>query len=79
MPTTTKVFKSNKTQAVRLPKDVAFPSSVTEVVIVVDGANRIISPVDSSWDSWFDGADATDDFVNERRQPTFQKRESLDD
>jgi antitoxin VapB len=51
----TKMFKSNKTQAVRLPKAVAFDESVIEVEIVVVGNSRIISPAGDSWDQWFDG------------------------
>ena len=44
------VFKSNRSQAVRLPKDVAFPDSVKKVVIRKVGKQRIITPVDAMWD-----------------------------
>ena len=37
MTVKTKVFMSNKTQAVRLPKAVAFPDNIQEVEIVVVG------------------------------------------
>lgn len=50
----TSIFKSNKSQAVRLPKDVAFPESVREVVIIKEGKRRIIVPADSLWDDFFD-------------------------
>lgn len=43
--TSTVLFKSNQTQAVRLPKNVAFPDGVREVEIVVVGNSRVISPV----------------------------------
>ena len=49
----TTLFKSNRSQAVRLPKDVAFPEGVREVTIVRDGKRRIIAPTDSSWDDFF--------------------------
>lgn len=49
----TTLFKSNKSQAVRLPKDVAFPEDVREVTIIRDGKRRIIVPADSSWDDFF--------------------------
>lgn len=49
----TTLFKSNKSQAVRLPKDVAFPEDVREVTIIRDGNSRIIVPADSSWDDFF--------------------------
>lgn len=34
IPATTVIFKTNKTQVVRLPKDVAFPDDVREVEII---------------------------------------------
>jgi antitoxin VapB len=54
--TTTKLFLNNRTQAVRLPKDVAFPDDVTEVEITVEGDARVIRPVkvDLSWESFFE-------------------------
>jgi antitoxin VapB len=73
----TKMFKSNKTQAVRLPKAVAFDESVTEVEIVVVGNSRIISPVGDSWDQWFDGPGISDNFMNDREQADDQEREAL--
>jgi len=71
----TKVFKSNKTQAVRLPKAVAFDDSVTEVEIIAVGNTRIISPAGGSWDQWFDGPGMSNDFMNDREQPEDQERE----
>lgn len=79
MPTTTKIFKSNKTQAVRLPKDVAFPEEVREVEIIKIGNSRVISPVGHRWDSFFADPDKiSDDFLKERDQGVFEKRESLE-
>ena len=75
--TCTKLFKSNKTQAVRLPKSVAFDDSVAEVEITVQGNSRIISPVGTSWDDWFDGPEASADFLQHREQPEEQGREGL--
>lgn len=51
--TRTTLFRSNKTQALRLPKDVAFPDSVKEVKIIKEGNRRVIVPADSSWDDFF--------------------------
>jgi hypothetical protein len=39
------VFTTNKSQAVRLPKAVAFPADVHQVEIVSVGHSRIITPV----------------------------------
>ena len=73
----TKVFKSNRSQAVRLPKDVALPEYVTNVDIVAIGNKRIITPAGSSWDDWFDGPQVSDDFMLQRDQPADQERESF--
>ena len=71
------VFKSNKSQAVRLPIAVALPESVRRVDIVKLGAARLISPADSAWDTFFDGEEVSEDFMNERAQPKEQTRENL--
>ena len=73
----TKLFKSNKTQAVRLPKPVALPDNVKEVSIIAIGNTRLITPVDISWDVWFDDDKVSDDFMLERDQPMPQEREPL--
>ncbi len=71
------VFKNNKTQAIRLPKDVALPDDVKRVEIVKVGQSRLISPEGALWDSFFDGPPATDDFLSERNQPAQQFREDI--
>lgn len=59
----TTLFKSNKTQALRLPKPVALPDSVKKVDIVAIGNTRIITPAGESWDQWFNGHGVSDDFM----------------
>ncbi len=79
MVTKTKLFKSNQTQAVRLPKDVAFPEGVSEVEIIKDGNSRIITPVGHRWDAFFaDPRKLSDDFLVDRDQGTFEEREPFD-
>ncbi len=73
----TTVFKSNKTQAVRLPKAVALPDAIKKVDIVAVGNTRIITPAGESWDQWFDSRGVSDDFMLDRDQPTDQEREAL--
>jgi antitoxin VapB len=73
----TTVFKSNQTQAVRLPKAVAFPEGVKTVEIVKVGHSRLITPSESLWDDWFEGAGVSDDFMSERAQPENQTREAF--
>ncbi len=75
--TITKIFRSNKTQAVRLPKAVEMPDKVKEVSIIAIGNKRIITPADESWDDWFDNPQVTDDFMSQREQPEDQLREHL--
>ena len=78
MATTTVLFKSNQTQAVRLPKDVAFPDGVREVEIIKVGNARVISPVGSRWDTFFARPTRpSEDFLVERDQGAFEEREPL--
>lgn len=73
----TSLFLSNRTQAVRLPKAVAFPPGVKAVEVVAVGRSRIICPVGETWDSWFDEPPLGDEFMAERDQPSEQEREPL--
>ncbi len=70
--TRTKLFRSNRSQAVRLPKDVSFPDEVKEVTIVRDGAKRVIAPANAAWDDFFDGPGID---LPSRDQPPGQKRD----
>ena len=49
------VFENNRTQAVRLPADTRFPVGVKRVVVRVVGRERVLCPVENSWDSFFFG------------------------
>jgi antitoxin VapB len=72
------VFTSNRSQAVRLPKPVAFPAGVHQVEIVKIGQSRLVSPVGHRWDDLFlNGPRATDDFMMDRAQPEPESREPL--
>jgi len=71
------VFKSNRSQAIRLPKAVALPEHVKRVDVVAVGRCRIITPAGEAWDIWFDGPGVTDDFMDHRDQPPVQKREGF--
>jgi antitoxin VapB len=51
----TKLFRSNRSQAVRWPKSLAFPDSVKEVSIVREGKRLVIAPLNAVWDDFFDG------------------------
>jgi antitoxin VapB len=72
------VFTSNRSQAVRLPKPVAFPKDVGQVEIIKIGRSRLITPVGKRWDDLFlHGPRATEDFLSERIQPAAEEREPL--
>lgn len=73
----TKVFRSNRTQAVRLPKAVALPENIQEVEIVAVGNTRVITPAAQSWDEWFAGPGVSADFMMDREQPADQERDPL--
>ena len=68
------LFKSNRSQAVRLPKDIAFPEGVRQVALWRHGNARMIVPADALWDDFF-AAPGID--IAERDQPEAQARESL--
>ncbi len=70
----TKLFQNNRSQALRLPKDVAFPSGVHEVAILRDGARRVIVPAQAVWDDFFAGPGIE---FPEREQPQMQVREDF--
>lgn len=70
----TTLFQSNRSQAVRLPKDVAFPEGVRSVTVLRDGKRRVIVPSDAVWDDFFD-APGID--LGARDQPAPQVREAF--
>ena len=72
--TRTTLFLTNQSQAVCLPKDAAFPDGVREVLILRDGARRVIVPVGAVWDDFFDMPSID---IGEREQPPAQAREAF--
>ena len=72
------VFVNNKTQAIRLPVEARFDDSVKRVVIRKVGKERILSPIENTWDSFFLGEDkVSDDFLAERAEQTESIREAF--
>jgi antitoxin VapB len=72
--TRTNLFLSNRSQAVRLPKDVAFPDGVRSVTILREGKRRVIVPTEALWDEFFE-APGID--LGERVQPAGQTRDAF--
>jgi antitoxin VapB len=72
------VFMTNRSQAVRLPKSVAFPEDVRQVEIVKLGHARLVTPVGRRWEDFFlDGLRVSDDFMSERDELAPESRETL--
>ena len=70
----TKLFRSNRSQAVRLPKEVAFPEGVKDVTILREGARRVIVPASAVWDDFF-SAPGVD--LPARDEPRVQERDAF--
>ncbi len=74
----TKLFTSNQSQAVRLPRAVAFPDDVTVVEVLKVGRARVIVPAGQSWAAWFEsGPFLSDDFSEDRDQGEQPEREDF--
>ena len=72
------VFVNNRTQAVRLPVETRFPDGVKKVTVRVLGKDRVLSPVENTWDSFFLSEEkVTDDFMTERASQEQQDREAF--
>ncbi len=72
------VFENNRTQAVRLPADSRFPEDVKRVNVRVVGKDRILSPIENTWDSFFMSEQGvTDDFMTERATQDQPEREKF--
>ena len=72
------VFVNNRTQAVRLPAETRFPDGVKKVIVRVVGVDRVLSPVNSAWDSFFLSKEGvTEDFMTTRASQEQPEREAL--
>lgn len=72
------IFINNRSQAVRLPAEMRFPNNVKKVNVRAVGKDRIISPIENTWDSFFlSDQSVTDDFMMERASQNQPDREEL--
>jgi len=70
---TAKLFKSGRSQAVRLPKEFRFEGD--EVVVTRLGAAVVLLPKNHDWEVMFGALDGFgEDFMAEREQPDLQER-----
>jgi antitoxin VapB len=75
---TASIFSNNRSQAVRLPADLRLPQGVKQVRIRAVGADRILSPLTQTWDSFFLNQDpAPADFLPVRADQTQSEREAF--
>lgn len=74
------VFLNNRTQAVRIPAEFRFDDAVKQVMIRKVGNERILTPIDGVWDSFFlSDEQASDDFMSERVVAPKSQRLNFDD
>jgi antitoxin VapB len=75
MPKTAKVFKTNRSQAVRLPKEFQFDTD--EVFIRKDGEDVILSPRPRDWSAYLEhGPVASDGFMEDVEDLPVQERDA---
>lgn len=74
------VFKNKKPKTIILVGNIRFPQGENPVDTPIVGADKILSPVEKKWDSFFLSTNkASDDFISERVSQVQTDRESLDD
>jgi len=72
------VLQVNQNQVVILPEESRFPDEVQQVYVRVLGKERILSPIDSVWDSFFlEGPAVTYDCFKVRGSQNQTTREEL--
>lgn len=75
----TSVFLNNRTQAVRIPAEFRFHDDTKQVLIRKVGNERILTPIENVWDSFFlNDERVSDDFMKERVIAPKSERLSFD-
>ncbi len=69
----TRLFESNRTQAVRLAKEVAFPPDVRLVDVIRVGHSVVVSPVGERWTDFFNNVPTCPDFARPEQLPPDQR------
>lgn len=70
------IFKTNRSQAVRIPKEFAFPEGLDRVAIRREGDSIVLTPVENFWDAFF-AAGPTPDFPERFPQGEYEEREAF--
>ena len=71
------VFENNRTQAVRLPAETRFSDKVKKVTVRLVGQDRILSPVDKTWDIFLAEDSVSNNFMQERATQEQSEREEF--
>ncbi len=75
LPRTARIFMTNRSQAVRLPK--AYQFSTDEVFIRKEGEDVILSPRPRDWKDYFEGGPvASESFMDNVEDLPVQERET---
>lgn len=74
----TTLFLNNTTQAVRIPREIAFPDDTKQVEIRRVGNQIVIEPSRDTWAEFFAQPIASADFMLDREQPEDQTREPIE-
>jgi antitoxin VapB len=70
------LFRSNRSQAVRIPKDMEFPDELKKVVVRKVGKSIILTPKNALWDDFFDEP-GLKDFPDREPQGEYEVREEF--
>ncbi|MEY4481676.1 MAG: hypothetical protein RIQ84_838 [Pseudomonadota bacterium] len=63
----TSVFINDKDQVVKLVGEARLPEDIKKVAVRIRGRERVITPLENTWDNFFlNGLRVTDDFMNQR-------------
>lgn len=71
------IFRSNRSQAVRIPKELEFPEGTKSVVIRKVGNSRVITPKEALWIDYFEQG-GVPDFPDRAPQGDYEERESFE-
>ena len=72
------IFINNRTQSVRLPAETRFPDTVKKVTVRVLGQDRVLSPIENTWDSFFLSEErVSEDFMTKRAAQEQPEREAF--
>jgi antitoxin VapB len=75
---TVSIFRNNRNQAIRLPKEFEF-QGVAELIIEKQGDTIVLRPVRPSWTSFSEEPRADENFLRERPELIEAGRFSLDE